>query len=1051
MAGGGFGKTTLLAQWGGRGGCAWYTIEREDAVLGVFAAGLLAALRPGVADLPLEIIRASGRAGAPGAEDRSRAEALATHLSVALDELLADDLVLVLDDLQEIDPRSPSMRLVEGLCRHAPSRLHLVLSSRTEIPFGIARLRGRGEVLDIDASRLAFSTEEIHELCRDVLHENEGDLAAALEEMTGGWPAGVRLALEALRGAGPTRSEEVLTALKQPGGTLFGYLAEELFAREEPEVREVLRRVAAFDRCSTPLCESLGLGHAPAVLAGLARRGLFVQPQTGPGDWFVLHGLIRDFALKSWPLPEDEIRALHVRAAAWFEKHGLLAEALRSLAAASDPQGIARLLAARGEELLSRGDIDAVLDLGAALPLELRSTGLEELLGEAYTVRGDADRAQECFRRATDGSDDLPPRLAWKIGLLHHERGEHDRALQLYGRGRLDGSGLADQAVLLSAMATTHLLTGDPGHCHDLCRRALCLAEECGEDRALAAAHATLMLAASNQDPHGEAEHYRKALGAAQRGGDVLLEIRLRTNHASQLDNEGAYGQAIEELDAAILLAELAGYTERLALALNNRGWTHFHIGRLQEAIGDLERSKTLYRGVGSVRAQWPLINLGSVYLERGDLALARTVLEEGLALAESSNDSQGRIGARANLARILATEEPEEATRLAEEATGIALTWGALVDALLAAGWVALAQGDRERAAGLGDEAHAAALARRNRPGLAEALELQALSAPEPAGEAIRLGEAISIWRELGNPLGEARAELALARLTSTPNRALMERSKRALREIGVRSYAASGAAGPLAALPGDEGVLVEIRTLGGFRVLRHGEPVTISEWRSKKARDLVKILISRRGRAVPREALMETLWPEESPEPLPKRLSVALAAVRGILDRERQFTTDRFVAGDDCAVWLDLSHVSVDVEEFLTEAAAGLALHRRGRTHEGREVLAAAEATYAGDFLEEDPYEDWAIALREEARAAYIAVARALADLAGEAGDHDAAISYRLRVLERDAYDEGAHLGLVRELSRAGRYGEARRLYRVYTERMEELGVEPAPLPGS
>ena len=70
-------------------------------------------------------------------------------------------------------------------------------------------------------------------------------------------------------------------------------------------------------------------------------------------------------------------------------------------------------------------------------------------------------------------------------------------------------------------------------------------------------------------------------------------------------------------------------------------------------------------------------------------------------------------------------------------------------------------------------------------------------------------------------------------------------------------------------------------------------------------------------------------------------------------------------------------------------------------------------------------------------------------LDNAAAEMGDPWAAVNYRLRVLERDPYDEDAHLGLVSTLSAAGRHGEARRFYRAYVARMEELGVEPAPFP--
>ena len=109
----------------------------------------------------------------------------------------------------------------------------------------------------------------------------------------------------------------------------------------------------------------------------------------------------------------------------------------------------------------------------------------------------------------------------------------------------------------------------------------------------------------------------------------------------------------------------------------------------------------------------------------------------------------------------------------------------------------------------------------------------------------------------------------------------------------------------------------------------------------------------------------------------------------------------------------------------------------------------LAAAEAAYGGDFLEEDAYEDWAIALREEARTIYTEVVRALAEDAAARGDADATTRFYLRVLERDPYDEPAHLGLVSALESAGRHGEARRCFRAYCARMDEIGVESAPFP--
>jgi DNA-binding SARP family transcriptional activator len=102
-----------------------------------------------------------------------------------------------------------------------------------------------------------------------------------------------------------------------------------------------------------------------------------------------------------------------------------------------------------------------------------------------------------------------------------------------------------------------------------------------------------------------------------------------------------------------------------------------------------------------------------------------------------------------------------------------------------------------------------------------------------------------------------------------------------------------------------------------------------------------------------------------------------------------------------------------------------------------------------YAGDFLEENPYDDWATPPREEARAAYIAVARALAVHAVRRTDPDSAVRYFLRVLQLDRFDEEAHLGLVAALDGAGRHGEAHRQYLNYRHAMEELDVEPVAFP--
>jgi DNA-binding SARP family transcriptional activator len=240
-----------------------------------------------------------------------------------------------------------------------------------------------------------------------------------------------------------------------------------------------------------------------------------------------------------------------------------------------------------------------------------------------------------------------------------------------------------------------------------------------------------------------------------------------------------------------------------------------------------------------------------------------------------------------------------------------------------------------------------------------------------------------------------------------------------------------------------------VQLRTLGGFRVLRDGELLGAAAWQSKKARTLLKILAARRGRPAPRDELMELLWPGEPRDKLGNRLSVALTTLRGVLDPGKAHPADHFIRAGEGAVALELATVALDAEAFLADVDAGLAAENAGRADEAAAALAHAERRYAGDFLEEDRYEDWALPLREELRAARGAALRASARLAAARGDADAAVRAHLRVLERDPFDAPVHLDLVRLLQTVGRHGEALHRYREYVRAMREVGVAPAPLP--
>jgi len=246
----------------------------------------------------------------------------------------------------------------------------------------------------------------------------------------------------------------------------------------------------------------------------------------------------------------------------------------------------------------------------------------------------------------------------------------------------------------------------------------------------------------------------------------------------------------------------------------------------------------------------------------------------------------------------------------------------------------------------------------------------------------------------------------------------------------------------------PEPEAPAVAIVTLGGFRVNLAGRPVEVAAWGSRKARDLVKLLVARRGAPVVREEVAALLWPDD-PDRSARRLSVLLSTIRSVLDPPRAMPADHYVAADHDTVWLVREHVEVDVELFLREAADGRRALGAGDLEAAGRLLSRAAARYLGDFCADDPYADWAAGTRELARHTFVEIAAELGRLADRRLQHGDAVRHRLRILDVDPYDEDAHLDLVRSLTAQRRHGEARRAYRTYCTRLAELDLDPAPFP--
>ncbi|MBV9788476.1 MAG: transcriptional regulator, partial [Chloroflexi bacterium] len=839
IAGTGYGKSTTLAGFftARRWTLGWYSLGDEDRDPVRFLRHVIGALRlcaPGIGE---QVLNSLSSGWSPALGERA-IDMLCNEL---LDEL-PHDTFLVLDDYQHVDSAAAIGALVERLLAHAPPQIHLVIASRRRPPLaGLAAWRARGLLLQIEQHDLAFTADEVQTLFAAHGRSISATEAEMLTARTEGWAVALQLLQQGI-GAENSTSTRLLERASPSLQALFDYLAEEVLNVQPSDVQRFLLHTAILRVLHPTLCDALlDRDDSAAFLRKLHGEELFLL-SIGQ-EHYRYHQLFQDFLQEQAQRQAGPLNDLHRRAAAWYREQG------------QDEEALYHELAA-GENAIAAGHL--------------------ALIAESWNRSGRAATLKSWLDR-------LPPALLADSPALLYAQAEalrllshFDEALIWYRRTeaayaqRRDALG---QSQALRGQAQVYLDTVRPAPAEELLKRALKLL---GRNHRVESA-ALLHLLAENMTNRGRAGLAAKVLAAAER---MHPDTETTTITAARVElRTGQIAAARRRLQTEVdrLLQPAAAdhapeaHREPLLLLSLLECWLGDPEAARAHAEAGLQRGQTLGSPIVEAVGQ---IRLGHSLHLLNDDQTAAACYERALQLADAFGVARTKAEPLMGLALLAGIRgDLPGAESYAREALAIvertgdewmaALLWTALGIAEITAG--------RQSAEGALNEAESRFSASSDSYGVA-AIQLWRAIALLRAGDTTR---AATVVRTLLQQIETYHYECLLTRPTlftpcdrqmippllllgtEIPEVAPIARQLLTRAFPGLNIAADSGATSLY-----HPGATLRVQLLGRFRAWRGNEE--IASWSREKARQLLQLLITERGRWLQRDQIIDLLWPD-------------------------------------------------------------------------------------------------------------------------------------------------------------------------------------------
>jgi len=736
----GFGKTTLVASC--IAGCgmpvAWLSLDKNDNQTERFLSYLIAALQEADNTIGSEAARLLAASQEPPAET------ILTNLINDLD-IAHKEIILVLDDYQSISSQAVH-EAVTFLLQHCPNTLHMVIATRSDPPLPIARLQGRGQMVELRAADLRFTELEAAQFLNDVmgLHLDTGSVLA-LAERTEGWIAGLQMAALSMRDR-----KDVLGFIEGFSGTnryILDYLLEEVLANQLQEIQRFLLCTSVLERLTGPLCDALlkdeggrmkdevgrpsfipspspgqTLHPSSIILDYLERANLFLVPLDDERQWYRYHHLFADLLRTQLQksLGDQGVARLHLRASEWHEQNGSILEAIHHASMAPDDVMVERLIEENYLEMMNRGEMSWMRFWMGKLSKELVYSRPWLCIYEAQSHAwfGELDEAHRLLEEAEKRIQILAPGAQAMLGHFSYirsrvaaMRGDIHRAIELclVARKLIPASNLGLQLDISMTLGYEYFLNGDYGNASPSLRETIRSCASIGSiintvaaNCVMARLHAVQGLLKKSYDLYQIAAQLIPEASGQHLGAKAVVEVGI----ADVLCEWNDLDAALVHLKQGLDLMPWWGKADDFVLAYITLARIHLAQANKSDALEAVEKAIQLIqtRGVFSEARNAVEIAQVKLWLAQGDLQAAH----RWAASQEERSGSGDRFGFENELthmaqARVfIAQNRPNEAIGLLshlEETARSAGRMGRIIEILLLQALALREIGDSEHA----------------------------------------------------------------------------------------------------------------------------------------------------------------------------------------------------------------------------------------------------------------------------------------------------------------------------------------------------------------